>query len=63
MPRSLDREALGALASAIHEFAGGVVLVSHNREFTDQCCDETWHVDGSQVAVTARHPHHAAAEA
>lgn len=26
----LDRESLGALASAIQEFAGGVIMISHN---------------------------------
>merc|ERR1711898_65722 len=30
----LDRESLGALADAIREFEGGVVIISHNNDFT-----------------------------
>ena len=29
----LDRDGLGALTKAIEEFEGGVVIISHNREF------------------------------
>jgi len=44
----LDREALGALTQAIKAFAGGVVIISHNKEFTDALCTETWLVqDGT----------------
>jgi len=38
----LDRESLGALAEAINEFEGGIVIVSHNNEFCKACCPETW---------------------
>lgn len=30
----LDRDSLGALAGAIREFGGGVVIISHHNEFT-----------------------------
>ena len=50
----LDRESLGALASAIKEFDGGVVLISHNSEFTSTCCNETWHVGGGEVRVVSK---------
>jgi elongation factor 3 len=30
----LDRESLAALAAAINEFQGGVVIISHNHDFT-----------------------------
>ena len=40
----MDREALGALTTAIKQFAGGVVIISHNSEFTKALCTETWHV-------------------
>ena len=47
----LDRESLGALADAIREFGGGVVMISHNREFTSHLCKETWTMeDGKLVA-------------
>lgn len=32
----LDRESLGAMASAIKEYGGGVVIVSHHHEFVNQ---------------------------
>jgi len=38
----LDRESLGALAGAIKTFEGGVVVISHNSEFTSAVCPETW---------------------
>eukprot|EP00245_Coleochaete_scutata_P011263 TRINITY_DN414_c0_g1_i3.p1 TRINITY_DN414_c0_g1~~TRINITY_DN414_c0_g1_i3.p1 ORF type:complete len:1054 (-),score=299.78 TRINITY_DN414_c0_g1_i3:701-3862(-) len=47
----LDREALGALAGAIKEYGGGVVMISHNQEFTSGLCAETWRVvDGRLTA-------------
>lgn len=44
----LDREALGALTQAIKSFAGGVVIISHNSEFTEALCTETWLVKDGQ---------------
>ena len=41
----LDRDSLGALAGAIKKYEGGVVLISHNRDFTDNICSEKWIVD------------------
>merc|ERR1712137_22812 len=38
----LDRDSLGALAGAIEEFEGGVVMITHNNEFCSQLCPETW---------------------
>ena len=34
----LDRESLGAMASALAEYGGGVVIVSHHSEFVNQVC-------------------------
>lgn len=36
----LDRESLGALAGAIQEYEGGVVIISHNNEFVSTLCPE-----------------------
>jgi len=47
----LDRESLGALADAIKEFEGGIVIVSHNNEFCKACCPETWIVANHRVDV------------
>ena len=38
----LDRDGLGALTAAINEFNGGVVIISHNREFTNAVSQEKW---------------------
>lgn len=38
----LDRDGLGALTQAIHDFNGGVVIISHNKEFTNAVTTEKW---------------------
>jgi elongation factor 3 len=38
----LDRDGLGALTNAIHDFNGGVVIISHNKEFTNAVTQEKW---------------------
>uniref|UniRef100_A0A0G4FH92 ABC transporter domain-containing protein n=1 Tax=Chromera velia CCMP2878 TaxID=1169474 RepID=A0A0G4FH92_9ALVE len=48
----LDRDSLGALAAACKEFQGGVVVISHSREFVDTVCGEIWEVGGGRVKVT-----------
>ncbi|KAI9478308.1 MAG: P-loop containing nucleoside triphosphate hydrolase protein [Benjaminiella poitrasii] len=45
----LDRESLGALALAIKEYGGGVVIVTHNREFSEALCTEVWKVDNGRL--------------
>lgn len=45
----LDRESLGALAGAIEEFDGGVVIISHNNEFCSKLCPETWVMDSGHL--------------
>ncbi|KAL1939761.1 hypothetical protein VTO73DRAFT_9461 [Trametes versicolor] len=45
----LDREALGGLAVAIKEWAGAVVIISHNEEFVTSLCPEIWHVDAGRM--------------
>ena len=41
----LDRDGLGALTKAIEEFKGGVVIISHNREFANAVAQEKWIVE------------------
>merc|ERR1719359_2665074 len=41
----LDRDSLGAMAQAINEYEGGVVIISHNAQFVDQVCPEVWHLE------------------
>eukprot|EP00658_Telonema_sp_P-2_P005583 TRINITY_DN12090_c0_g5_i1.p1 TRINITY_DN12090_c0_g5~~TRINITY_DN12090_c0_g5_i1.p1 ORF type:complete len:1083 (+),score=438.04 TRINITY_DN12090_c0_g5_i1:61-3309(+) len=38
----LDRDSLAALAGAIKEFEGGVLLISHNRDFVEHVCKTLW---------------------
>jgi elongation factor 3 len=45
----LDRESLGALAGAIEVFDGGVVIISHNNEFCQKLCPETWVMDAGHL--------------
>ena len=45
----LDRDSLGALAMAIREWTGGVVMISHNSEFVGALCPEQWIVENGQM--------------
>ncbi|EPZ31034.1 Elongation factor 3-like protein [Rozella allomycis CSF55] len=47
----LDRDSLGALAHAINEFQGGVIMISHNSEFTSSLCPTTWNVDKGVLSI------------
>ena len=38
----LDRDSLAALATAIKDFEGGVVLISHNKDFVEHVCKTLW---------------------
>ncbi|KAL9139152.1 elongation factor 3 [Amphidinium carterae] len=38
----LDREGLGALVLAIKDYKGGVLIISHNKEFCDSVATEKW---------------------
>lgn len=48
----LDREALGALTLGIKEFGGGVIIISHNREFLDAITTETWLLEGGRLKTS-----------
>jgi len=48
----LDRDSLGALATAIKNYAGGVIIISHQREFYSALCPEVWSVVDGRCAVT-----------
>jgi len=48
----LDRDSLGAFAAALKTYGGGVVVISHSREFLSTIeCAETWTVGGGLVNV------------
>jgi len=45
----LDRDGLGALTKAINEWNGGVIIISHNREFCAAVATEKWIMQGGQL--------------
>merc|ERR1712194_376182 len=47
----LDRDSLGALAGAIREFEGGVIMISHNSQFVDTLCPQIWHLENGTLNV------------
>lgn len=38
----LDRESLAALIAALKVFEGGVLIITHNRDFSESLCQEVW---------------------
>merc|ERR1739848_156713 len=44
----LDRDG-GALTLAIRDFEGGVIIISHNREFCGAVAEEKWIMKGGQL--------------
>ncbi|KAF9178730.1 translational elongation factor EF-1 alpha [Haplosporangium sp. Z 11] len=48
----LDRDSLGALTEALREFGGGVVIITHHRDFTEAICTETWSINAGELVVT-----------
>ena len=39
----LDRESLAALIEALKTFEGGVLIITHNRDFSESICSEYVH--------------------
>jgi len=50
----LDRDGLGALVRGLEAFQGGVVIISHNEEFTDSVCSQKWIMEKSDVTGAGR---------
>merc|ERR1712151_527020 len=47
----LDREGLGALVLAIKDYKGGVLIISHNKEFCDGVETEKWIMKGGYLRI------------
>merc|ERR1712226_1730958 len=47
----LDREGLGALVLAIKDYKGGVLIISHNKEFCDGVATEKWIMQGGYLRI------------
>jgi len=50
----LDRDGLGALVEGLREYKGGVVIISHNEEFTDKVCQQKWIMEKSELTGAGR---------
>jgi len=47
----LDREGLGALVLAIKDYQGGVLVISHNKEFCDSVTTEKWIMNKGRLRI------------
>merc|ERR1711881_74340 len=47
----LDREGLGALVLACKDYKGGVLIISHNKEFCDNVATEKWIMKGGRLRI------------
>jgi elongation factor 3 len=47
----LDREGLGALVLACASYKGGVLIISHNKEFCDNVATEKWIMKGGYLRI------------
>merc|ERR1711907_659771 len=47
----LDREGLGALSLACADYKGGVLIISHNKEFCDRVATEKWIMKGGYLRI------------
>merc|ERR1719198_2295092 len=50
----LDRDGLGALVQGLEGFKGGVVIISHNEEFTSKVCTQKWVMEKSEKTGAGR---------
>jgi len=50
----LDRDGLGALVKGLEDYQGGVVIISHNTEFTDQVCTQQWVMTKDKTSGSGR---------
>merc|ERR1712167_47635 len=47
----LDRNGLGALVLAIKDYQGGVLIISHNKEFCDSVTTEKWIMNKGRLRI------------
>merc|ERR1712070_1026612 len=50
----LDRDGLGALVEGLEAYQGGVVIISHNEEFTDSVCTQKWIMEKNETTGAGR---------
>merc|ERR1719499_1820527 len=47
----LDRDGSGALVLAIKDYKGGVLIISHNKEFCENVATEKWIMKGGYLRI------------
>merc|ERR1712113_837519 len=47
----LDMPTIDALAIALSDFSGTILIVSHDQHFVETCCDEFWCVGNRQIKI------------
>jgi len=45
----LDMETVEALAKALRNFRGGIIVVTHSQAFVDEVCNEIWEVSNGSL--------------
>jgi len=58
----LDRDGLGALVLAIKDYNGGVLIISHNKEFCDSVATEKWIMNKGYLRIEGGAPQKEVAE-
>jgi len=48
----LDRESLAALIESLKSFEGGVLVITHNREFSESLCQEVWAMSNGYLVAS-----------
>ncbi|KAI4245204.1 MAG: hypothetical protein L6R40_002561 [Gallowayella cf. fulva] len=51
----LDRDSLGALSKALKAFEGGVIIITHSAEFTENLTEEVWAVLDGKMTPSGHH--------
>ena len=48
---NIDRDGLAALADAIREFDGGIVIITHDEQFCNSVCREIWVIENTYLNI------------
>lgn len=52
----LDMETVDALAKALRNFRGGIIVVTHSAAFVEEVCNEVWDIADRQLAIRKLEP-------
>jgi len=50
----IDMQTLDSLAKGLTRFKGGVIVISHSKDFVERVCEETWLVEECTIASRTR---------